>query len=158
MTSSYIFQIFLRVTVQNQIRIAQRIVVDEVVQFRPLRHGHVQFILDPSAVNGDHSPIPEQQLHAAGIHVEMASSCIVFHVCVLSALRHLYSCDFCYTVLLIRFWTHSRREGAFILLSEENKKSEPFSYREKVRIFMVWCDREDSNLWPSGSEPNALSS
>ena len=21
-----------------------------------------------------------------------------------------------------------------------------------------WCDREDSNLWPSGSEPNALSS
>ncbi|MDU8669658.1 hypothetical protein, partial [Faecalibacterium prausnitzii] len=42
---------------------------------------------------------------------------------------------FCYTVLLIRFWTHSRREGAFILLSEENKKSEPFSYREKVRIF-----------------------
>jgi len=25
------------------------------------------------------------------------------------------------------------------LLSEENKKSEPFSYREKVRIFMVWC-------------------
>ena len=158
MAPSHILQIFLRVTVQNQIGIAQRIVVDEVVQFRPLRHGHVQFILDPSAVNGDHSPIPEQQLHAAGIHVEMAGSCIVLHVCVLSALRHLYSCDFCYTVLLIRFWTHSRREGAFILLSEENKKSEPFSYRENVRIFMVWCDREDSNLWPSGSEPNALSS
>ena len=37
--------------------------------------------------------------------------------------------------MAIRFWTHSRREGAFILLSEENKKSEPFSYREKVRIF-----------------------
>ena len=140
MASSHILQIFLRVTVQNQIRIAQRIVVDEVVQLRPLRHGHVQFILDPGAVNGDHSPIPEQQLHAAGIHVEMAGSCIVLHVCVLSALRHLYSCDFCYTVLLIRFWTHSRREGAFILLSEENKKSEPFSYREKVRIFIVWCE------------------
>ena len=79
MTSSYIFQIFLRVTVQNQIRIAQRIVVDEVVQFRPLRHGHVQFILDLSAVNGDSSPIPEQQFHAAGIHVEFASSFIVLH-------------------------------------------------------------------------------
>ena len=25
------------------------------------------------------------------------------------------------------------------MLSEENKKSEPFSYREKIRIFMVWC-------------------
>ena len=53
MAPSHILQIFLRVTVQNQIRIAQRIVVDEVVQFRPLRHGHVQFILDPSAVNGN---------------------------------------------------------------------------------------------------------
>ena len=28
-----VFQVFLRVTIQNQIRIAQRIVVDEVVQF-----------------------------------------------------------------------------------------------------------------------------
>ena len=153
MAPSHILQIFLRVTVQNQIGIAQRIVVDEVVPFRPLRHGHVQFILDPSAVNGDHSPIPEQQLHAAGVHVEFAGSFIVLHVCVLSALRHLYSCDFRYTVfLLIRFWTHSGREGAGIIISEENKKSEPFSYREKVRIFIVWCDREDSNLWPSGSE------
>ena len=49
MAPGYVFQIFLRVAIQNQIRIAQRIVVDEVVQFRPLRHGHVQFILDPGA-------------------------------------------------------------------------------------------------------------
>ena len=159
MTSDHILQIFLRVTIQNQIRVAQRIIVDEVIQLRPLRHGHIQRILDPGAVDGDPSPIPEQQLHAAGVHVEFAGSFIVLHVRVLSALRHLYSCDLFDTVFfLIRFWTHSRREGAFILLSEENKKSEPFSYREKVRIFMVWCDREDSNLWPSGSEPNALSS
>ena len=139
MASSHILQIFLRVTVQNQIRIAQRVIVDKIIQLRPLRHGHIQCILDPDAVDGNFSPIPEQQLHAAGVNVKLAGSCIVLHVCVLSALRHLYSCDFCYTVLLIRFWTHSRREGAFILLSEENKKSEPFSYREKVRIFIVWC-------------------
>ena len=149
MASSHILQIFLRVTVQNQIRIAQRIVVDEVVQFRPLRHGHVQFILDPGAVNGDHSPIPEQQLHAAGIHVEMAGSCIVLHVCVLSALRHLYSCDFRDTSFLIRFWTHSRQGRAEIFISKENKKSEPFSYREKVRIFIVWCTIGDSNPGPT---------
>ena len=43
MAPSYVFQIFLRVTIQNQIGIAQRIVVDEVVQF----------ILDPGAVNGN---------------------------------------------------------------------------------------------------------
>ena len=145
MAPSHILQIFLRVTVQNQIGIAQRIIVDEVVRFRPLRHGHVQFILDPSAVNGDHSPIPEQQLHAAGVHVEFAGSFIILHVCVLSALRHLYSCDFRYTFfLLIRFWTHRGLKRAGILISEENKKSEPFSYREKVRIFIVWCARRDS--------------
>ena len=102
MASSHILQIFLRVTVQNQIRIAQRIVVDEVVQFRPLRHGHVQFILDPGAVNGDHSPIPEQQFHAAGVHVEFASSFIVLHTRVLSALRHSYSGLSCF--LMIKVW------------------------------------------------------
>ena len=53
MALGHILQIFLRVTVQNQIRIAKRVIIDEVVQFRPLRHGHVQFILDPSAVNGN---------------------------------------------------------------------------------------------------------
>ena len=140
MAPCYILQIFLRVTIQNQIRISQRVIIDEVIQLRPLRHGHVQCILDPGAVNGDHSPIPEQQLYAAGVHVEFAGSFIVLHVYVLSALRHLYSCNFCYTVLLIRFRTHSRLERAFILLSEENEKAEPFSYREKVRIFIVWCE------------------
>ena len=82
-----------------------------------------------------HSPAG-QQLHAAGVHVEFASSCIVLHVHVLSALRHLYSCDLCDMVFfLIRFWTHSGWKSTFVLLSEENKKSESFSYREKVRIF-----------------------
>ena len=140
MAPGYVFQVFFWIAIQNQVRIAQWVIVNKVIQLRLLRHGHIQRILDPSAVNGDHSPIPEQQLHAAGIHVEFASSFIVLHNRVLSALRHLYSCDFCYTVLLIRFWTHSRREGAGIVISKENKKSEPFSYREKVRIFMVWCE------------------
>ena len=140
MAPGYVFQVFFWIAIQNQIGIAQQVIIDEIIQLRPLRHGHIQRILDPGAVNVDHSPIPEQQLHAAGVHVDFTDSFIVLHVCVLSALRHLYSCDFCYTVLLIRFWTHSHREGAFILLSEENKKSEPFSYREKVRIFIVWCE------------------
>ena len=96
MTSSYIFQIFLRVTVQNQIRIRQWIIVDKVVQFDLLRHGHIQRILDPGAINGNFSPIPEQQLHAPGIHVEMASSCIILHICVPSALRHSYSSLSCF--------------------------------------------------------------
>ena len=125
MASGYILQIFLWVTVQNQISIAQRVIVDEVVQLYPLRHGHVQRILDSGAVDGDFSPIPEQQFHAASVHVEFANAFIVLHVCVLSALRHLYSCDFRDTSFLIRFWTHSGWKGTFVLLSEENKKSEP---------------------------------
>ena len=97
-----------------------------------------------------HSPIPEQQLHATGVHVEMASSCIVLHVCVLSTLRHLYSCDFCDTVFfLIRFRTHSGWKSTFVLLSEENKKSEPFSYWKKVRILLLWCTSRDSNPGPT---------
>ena len=140
MSSGHILQIPLQISIQNQIGITKWVIINEVVQFRPLRHGHIQRILDPSAVNGDHSPIPEQQLHAAGVHVELAGSFIVFHVRVLSALRHLYSCDLRDTVfLLIRFRTHSGWKSTFVLLSEENEKSEPFSYREKVRIFIVWC-------------------
>ena len=159
MVPCYVFQVSLWVTVQNQIRIAKRVIVNKIVQLQSLRHGHIQCTLNPGTVNGDFSSIPEQQFHAAGVHVEFAGSFIVLHTRVLSALRHLYSCDFRDTVfLLIRFRTHSRQGRALVFVSEENKKSEPFSYREKVRIFMVWCDREDSNLWPSGSEPNALSS
>ena len=30
---SYVFQIFLRITIQNQIRVAQRVIVDEIIQF-----------------------------------------------------------------------------------------------------------------------------
>ena len=84
----YVFQVFFWIAIQNQIGIAQWVIVDKVVQFRLLRHSHIQCILNPGAVDGNLSPIPEQQLHAAGVHVEFASSCIALHVCVLSALRH----------------------------------------------------------------------
>ena len=144
MAPGYVFQVSLRVTVQNQVRIAQRIVVDKVIQFRPLRHSHIQRILNSGAVDGDFSPIPEQQLHAAGVHVEMASSCIVLHVCVLSALRHLYSCDLCDTVFfLIRFRTHSHREGAGIIISEEkNPNPSPIEKRFGFSLFGASSDTE----------------
>ena len=95
----HILQIFLRVTIQNQICIAQWVIVDEIIQLRPLCHSHIQRILDPSAVNGNFSSIPEQQLHASGVHVEMTSSCIVLHVCVLlkscrSLCRSIYDFGF----------------------------------------------------------------
>ena len=79
MAPDYVFQIFLRVAIQNQIRIAQRVIIDEIIQLRPLRHGHVQRILDPGAVDGDFSPVPEQQFHAPSVHVKAANFFIVLH-------------------------------------------------------------------------------
>ena len=119
MAPGHILQIFLRVAIQNQIRIAQWVIVDEVAQLRPLRHGHIQRIFNPSAVNGDPSPIPEQQLHTAGIHVELAGSCIVLHVCVPSALRHSHSGLSCF--LMIRSRTFLDGSKGFVLFSEESK-------------------------------------
>ena len=43
-----------------------------------------------------------------------------------------------------------------ILLSKEHKKSEPFSYREKVRIFIIWCGGSGAvrtNLPPEQPSP-----
>ena len=61
MVPSRIFQIFFRVAVQNQIRISQWVIVDEIIQLRSLRHGHIQRILNPGAVDRDFSPILEQR-------------------------------------------------------------------------------------------------
>ena len=147
MTPGHILQIFLRVTVQNQIRIAQWVIVDKVVQFSLLGHSHIQCILDPGAVNENFSPIPEQQFHAPGVHVEFAGSFIVLHVCVPSALRHSYNGLSCF--FMIRSRTFFDGSKGFILFSEENEKSEPFSYRKKVRILLLWCTSRDSNPGPT---------
>ena len=53
MAPSPILQIFLRVTIQNQIGIAQRVIIDEVIQLGLPCHSHIQRILDPGAVNGN---------------------------------------------------------------------------------------------------------
>ena len=140
MAPSRIFQILLRIAIQNQIGIAQWIIVDEVVQFSLLCHGNVQRILDPSAINGDHSPIPEQQLHTAVWNEPELVGVRPLH---LACARPLCRLKAPLGLSLLR--------NRGILISEENKKSEPFSYREKVRIFIVWCDGRDSNPRPTDS-------
>ena len=100
-----------------------------------------------SRADRDLSPVPEQQLHAAGVHVEFAGSFIVLHVCVLSALRHSYSGLSCFFV--IRSRTLFDGSKGFILFSKENKKSEPFSHWKKVRILLTWCTFRDSNHGPT---------
>ena len=95
----HILQIFLRVTIQNQICIAQWVIVDEIIQLRPLCHSHIQRILDSGAIDGNFSSIPEQQLHTSGIHIKLANAFIILYVRVLlksccSLCRSIYDFGF----------------------------------------------------------------
>ena len=83
MIPGHFLQIFLRIAIQNQIGIAKRVIIDEVIQFCPLRYGHIQRILDSGAIDGNFSPIPEQQFYTPTVHVEFADSCIILHNLVL---------------------------------------------------------------------------
>ena len=47
----------LWITIQNQFRIRQRIVVDEPVQFRPLETAIRNFVLYSGAINGNHAVV-----------------------------------------------------------------------------------------------------
>ena len=38
--------------------------------------------------------------------------------------------------------------GAFVVVPEENEKSEPFSNRKQVRIFLVWWSPRDGTRTP----------
>ena len=50
---------------------------------------------------------------------------------------------------MIRSRTFLDGSKGFVLFSEEYKKSEPFSYRKKVRILLLWCTSRDSNPGPT---------
>ena len=111
----------------------------------------------------------------------MASSCIVLHVCVPSALRHSYSCDLCDTVFfLIRFWTHSRQGRAGSLSGQRPsillRKTAPLlksptgafiaaqprhsHFRRKQKIRTLLLSRKGSDFHglvrPGGFEPLAF--
>ena len=45
---------------------------------------------------------------------------------------------------MTRYRSFTPSTGAFILKPEENEKSEPFSNRKQVRIFLVWWAREQN--------------
>ena len=46
---------------------------------------------------------------------------------------------------MIRSRTFFDGSKGFVLFSKEYKKSEPFSYRKKVRILLLWCAGYYSN-------------
>ena len=53
---------------------------------------------------------------------------------------------------MIRSRTFLDGSKGFVLFSEEYKKSEPFSYRKKVRILLLWYTSRDSNPGPTDQE------
>ena len=63
---------------------------------------------------------------------------------------------------MTRYRSFAPSTGAFIAVPKENEKSEPFSNRKQVRIFLVWWARVDSNNYffglsvPSVSENAAF--
>jgi hypothetical protein len=46
---------------------------------------------------------------------------------------------------MTRYRSFAPSTGAFVVVPKENEKSEPFSNRKQVRIFLVWWARVDSN-------------
>ena len=68
----YVPEIRLGVSVENQISIGQRVIVDQVVQFRPLVHIGRDLILHGDGVDGKRRVVEEPQFHAGGVHVELA--------------------------------------------------------------------------------------
>ena len=67
-----LLQIPDRVPVKNQVRIPQRIVINQIVQFGFLVQILRNFVFHPNDVDGDHGPIYVPQFHTGGIHVEFA--------------------------------------------------------------------------------------
>ena len=55
----------------------------------------------------------------------------------------------CRAFFVIRSRTFFDGSKGFVLFSKEYKKSEPFSYRKKVRILLLWCTSRDSNPGPT---------
>ena len=71
---------------------------------------------------------------------------------------------------MTRYRSFAPSTGTFVVVPEENEKSEPFSNRKQVRIFLVWWARVDSNhrswkaadlqsvpIGHSGTRPDSIS-
>ena len=104
-----------------------------------------QMSIDLGTVDRDFSPIPEQQFHAAGVHVEFAGSFIVLHTRVLSALRHSYSGLSCF--LMIRSGTFFDGSKGFILFPEEYNKIRTLLLSEKSSDFVVVVHLQGLEPW-----------
>ena len=66
------FKIVADAAVKNVVRILQRVVIDQPVQFGSFARPDVINVLDGVAVDGEHTAVRELDLYAAGVHIELA--------------------------------------------------------------------------------------
>ena len=83
-------QICLNVAIQNKVCISQRVVVDEVIQLRPLEAVVRRLVLHGGAIYGVNTPIREVKFHAGGIYIERTAY-ELFHGYILLNLMLFYS-------------------------------------------------------------------
>ena len=67
------FKVGFGITVQYEIGIGNRVVVDKIIKFRPLLHIIGNLILNGDCINRNHAAIVEFQFHTAVIHIVSAS-------------------------------------------------------------------------------------
>jgi len=65
-------EICLGIAVEDQIRIPDRVIIDQVVKLRSLKHTGRDRILYCDGVDGEHRAVQELQLDAGCVHVEFA--------------------------------------------------------------------------------------
>ena len=115
-------QIPLHIPAQDQFRIFQRGVVDQVVERGALADGFGVLVLNGVAVNGQHGAVGIYQLHAGRVDIEPITD---------QKLHNKSSLPFCFP--LSWFPVGGRK------LPEEKAKSEPISNLEDmVRICLLW--------------------
>ena len=67
---SHRIEILLHIAIQHQIGIAQRVVVDQVVQLAAVKPCLGKLVFHGDGVNCDHAAVRKSQLHANGVHIE----------------------------------------------------------------------------------------
>ena len=131
-----VFQVFLRISIHNhnQVRIAKRVIVDEVVQFgccaivsstASLTPVQSMDIFLPSRSSSSTQPVSMLNLQALSSYFMFVSFPPYGTLTVV-----------CRAFFVIRSRTFFDGGKGFVLFSEEYKKSEPFSYRKKSSDFV----------------------
>ena len=67
-------QIHFRVAIQNEVGICERVIVNKVVQIRPLEAVVRRLVLYGGAIYGVNTPLREVKFHAGGIYIERTAT------------------------------------------------------------------------------------